>query len=94
MLQLGTHPLFQRLASFRNARVFSKSKEVAEDLRERWETSDSPLVHRIQVGLLFCPQVSPSSLFLPAPMVLHAASAAQVADQILHHCGMLMLRAS
>ena len=53
MLQLGTHPLFQRVASFRNARVFSKGKEVAEDLRERWETSDSPLVHRIQVRLLF-----------------------------------------
>ena len=48
-LQLGSHPLFQRLASFRNARVFSKGKEVADDLRERWETSDSPLVHRIQV---------------------------------------------
>ena len=48
-LQLGSHPLFQRLASFRNARVFSKGKEVANDLRERWETSDSPLVHRIQV---------------------------------------------
>ena len=79
MLQLGTHPLFQRLASFRNARVFSKGKEVAEDLRERWETSDSPLVHRIQVGLLFCPQVSPSSLFLTALMALHAAPAAQVA---------------
>ncbi len=32
--------------------MFSKGKEVADDLRERWETSDSPLVHRIQVGNL------------------------------------------
>ena len=46
-LQLGSHPLFQRLASFGNARVFSRGKEVADDLRERWETSESPLVHRI-----------------------------------------------
>lgn len=87
MLQLGTHPLFQRVASFRNARVFSKGKEVAEDLRERWETSDSPLVHRIQVSLLFCSQLSPSSPFDTALMVPNAASAAQVAAQILHHCG-------
>ena len=49
-MQLGTHPLFQRLSSFRNAKVFSKGKEVADDLRERWETSDSPFVHRIQVS--------------------------------------------
>ena len=55
-VQLGSHPLFQRLASLRNARVFSKGKEVADDLRERWETSDSPLVHRIQVRTcLACP---------------------------------------
>ena len=54
-LQLGSHPLFQRLASFRNARVFSKGKEVADDLRERWETSDSPLVHRIQVWICRLP---------------------------------------
>lgn len=26
-----------------------KSREMREDLKERWETSDSPLVHRIQV---------------------------------------------
>lgn len=49
-MQLGTHPLFQRLSTFRNAKVFSKGKEVADDLRERWETSDSPFVHRIQVS--------------------------------------------
>ena len=54
-MQLGGHPLFQRLASFRNARVFSKGKEVADDLRERWETSESPLVHRIQA----CPRLPP-----------------------------------
>ncbi len=46
--QLGAHPLFQRLAGLRNARVFSRSQQMADDLRERWETSDSPFVHRIQ----------------------------------------------
>lgn len=46
--KLGGHPLFQRLASMREHKVFSKGKEVADDLRERWETSDSPFVHRIQ----------------------------------------------
>ncbi|CAL8467508.1 g7046 [Coccomyxa elongata] len=46
--KLGSHPLFQRLASVREHKVFSKGKEVADDLRERWETSDSPFVHRIQ----------------------------------------------
>lgn len=48
--QLGGHPLFQRLGALREHKVFSKGKEVADDLRERWETSDSPLVHRIQVA--------------------------------------------
>ena len=47
-VQLGQHPLFQRLASLGEHRVFAKGKEVADDLRERWETSDSPLVQRIQ----------------------------------------------
>lgn len=51
-VQLGSHPLFQRLASVREHKVFSKGKEVADDLRERWETSDSPFVHRIQVRLI------------------------------------------
>lgn len=47
-VQLGQHPLFQRLASLGEHRVFARGKEVADDLRERWETSDSPLVQRIQ----------------------------------------------
>ena len=48
-LQLGLHPIFRRLRGFGDNKVFNKGREVAEDLRERWETSDSPLVHRIQV---------------------------------------------
>eukprot|EP00889_Picochlorum_renovo_P006208 jgi/Picre1/33238/NNA_008563.t1 len=34
------HPFFQRLRS--------KGKDVADAMKERWEMSDSPLVHRIQ----------------------------------------------
>ena len=42
---LGGHPLFQRLAAIKDS---SRVKDMAEAVRERWETSDSPLVHRIQ----------------------------------------------
>ena len=31
-----------------NSEAIKKLKNVQEDLRERWETSDSPMVHRIQ----------------------------------------------
>ena len=48
-LQLGLHPIFRRMQSLRNNRVFNKGKEIAEDMRERWETSDSAMVQRLQV---------------------------------------------
>ena len=32
----------------RTSAPFQKGSDVFEDIRERWETSDSPLVHRIQ----------------------------------------------
>ncbi len=72
-LQLGGHPLFQRLASLRNARVFSRGKEVADDLRERWETSESPLVHRIQAR----PQIYPSILPWNPPLAFKSDPALQ-----------------
>ena len=51
-LQLGSHPFFARMRGLNLGAnpVFSKGREAAESIRERWETSDSPLVHRIQVG--------------------------------------------
>ena len=52
VVQLGTHPIFRRLRSVRDSRVFTRGREMAEDMRERWETSDSAMVQRIQVGLL------------------------------------------
>ena len=50
VLQLGLHPIFQRLNRLSDNKVFNKGREVAGDLRERWETSDSPLVQRIQAS--------------------------------------------
>lgn len=46
---LGGHAFFQRITSgLRDNRVVGAGRDVAESLRERWETSDSPLVHRLQ----------------------------------------------
>ncbi|KAG6558063.1 hypothetical protein Mapa_000243 [Marchantia paleacea] len=42
------HPAFKRLSSVKQHPVVAKSQELAEDIRERWETSDSPVVHKIQ----------------------------------------------
>ncbi|KAL5975532.1 hypothetical protein ACLOJK_019856 [Asimina triloba] len=41
------HPLFKRLSGYSEP-VVTKGQELAEDVRERWETSDSPVVHKIQ----------------------------------------------
>ncbi|KAL5561892.1 hypothetical protein UlMin_031639 [Ulmus minor] len=41
------HPVFKRLGVVTDP-VVTKSQEIAEDVRERWETSDNPIVHKIQ----------------------------------------------
>lgn len=41
------HPMFKRVNKMSEP-VVTKSQELAEDLQERWETSDSPVVHKIQ----------------------------------------------
>ncbi|KAK9816836.1 hypothetical protein WJX72_005698 [[Myrmecia] bisecta] len=47
--KLSGHPLFRRLSKLTAGNpVVEKGKDVADNLRERWETSDSPLVHRVQ----------------------------------------------
>ncbi|PRW60304.1 Mitochondrial import inner membrane translocase subunit TIM44 [Chlorella sorokiniana] len=48
--KLGSHPFFARMRGLNLGAnpVISKGREAAESIRERWETSDSPLVHRIQ----------------------------------------------
>ncbi|XP_074294674.1 mitochondrial import inner membrane translocase subunit TIM44-2-like [Silene latifolia] len=45
--KMQRHPMFKR-ASEISEPVVIKSQELAEDLQERWETSDSPVVHKIQ----------------------------------------------
>lgn len=40
-------PMFKRVTKLSEP-VVTKSQELAEDLQERWETSDSPVVHKIQ----------------------------------------------
>ncbi|KAM6565140.1 hypothetical protein CsatB_025138 [Cannabis sativa] len=41
------HPMFKRIGVVADP-VVTKSQEMAEDMRERWETSDNPIVHKIQ----------------------------------------------
>ncbi|CAK7346399.1 unnamed protein product [Dovyalis caffra] len=47
VLPMQGHPLFKRFAGYSEP-VVTKGQEIAEDMRERWETSDSPIVHKIQ----------------------------------------------
>lgn len=42
------HPLFKRVSGISEHPAVAKGQELAEDMRERWETSDSPVVHKIQ----------------------------------------------
>ncbi|CAI9786431.1 unnamed protein product [Fraxinus pennsylvanica] len=41
------HPIFKRVSGISEP-IIGKSQEIAEDMRERWETSDHPAVHKIQ----------------------------------------------
>ncbi|PIN25744.1 Mitochondrial import inner membrane translocase, subunit TIM44 [Handroanthus impetiginosus] len=45
--KMRSHPAFKRISGFSEP-VMEKSQEIAEDMRERWETSDHPVVHKIQ----------------------------------------------
>ncbi|GAY40328.1 hypothetical protein CUMW_051080 [Citrus unshiu] len=41
------YPVFKRITGISEP-VVTKGQEIAEDVRERWETSDNPIVHKIQ----------------------------------------------
>ncbi|XP_042421170.1 mitochondrial import inner membrane translocase subunit TIM44-2-like isoform X1 [Zingiber officinale] len=45
--KMHSHPIFKRLSGYSQP-VVTKGQELAEDMRERWETSDNPVVHKIQ----------------------------------------------
>eukprot|EP00877_Chromochloris_zofingiensis_P014303 jgi/Chrzof1/9126/Cz03g36270.t1 len=46
----GHHPMFKRLkgVNIKDNPVFKKTTEFADDLRERYETSDHPVVHKVE----------------------------------------------
>lgn len=47
--KLGGHAFFRRVASgLKDSRVVKAGEDLTESIRERWETSDSAFVHRIQ----------------------------------------------
>ncbi|KAI7990942.1 Mitochondrial import inner membrane translocase subunit TIM44-2 [Camellia lanceoleosa] len=41
------HPIFKRVSGLSEP-VVAKSQEFAEDIRDRWDTTDNPVVHKIQ----------------------------------------------
>ncbi|PSR89805.1 Mitochondrial import inner membrane translocase subunit TIM44-2 like [Actinidia chinensis var. chinensis] len=45
--KLQGHPIFKRVSGLSEP-VVVKSQEIAEDIRDRWETTDNPVVHKIQ----------------------------------------------
>ncbi|KAI5069400.1 hypothetical protein GOP47_0015701 [Adiantum capillus-veneris] len=46
--KIRANPVYKRVRGVKEHPVIAKSQEIAEDIRERWETSDSPVVHKIQ----------------------------------------------
>lgn len=46
--KVRAHPMYKRARGIKELPIVTKSQEIAEDVRERWETSDSPVVHKIQ----------------------------------------------
>ena len=46
--KLGLSKVITKVEGLKKTAPYAKTAELAEDLRERWETSDSPMVHRIQ----------------------------------------------
>jgi hypothetical protein len=51
-VQFGHHPLFKRMWSVdvRANPVVRRAGEVAEDIRDRYETLDHPVVHKVEVS--------------------------------------------
>ncbi|XP_044491811.1 mitochondrial import inner membrane translocase subunit TIM44-2-like [Mangifera indica] len=45
--KMHSYPVFKRISGLSQP-VVTKGQEIAEDMRERWETSDSGIVHKIQ----------------------------------------------
>ena len=44
----GLTSVFSKLEGLKQTPAYKKGEEALEDMRERWETSDNPMVHKIQ----------------------------------------------
>ena len=49
--QAKTTAFFQKVTGLKEHKLVQRANEVAEDMRDRWETSDSAFVHKIQDSL-------------------------------------------
>lgn len=45
--KMKSHPVFKRFSKYTDP-VKTKSHEIVEDLREKYDTSDNPIIHKIQ----------------------------------------------
>ena len=46
--QLGGIPFFGKLGGVKDSSAFKKGKDLYEDMRVKYETSDNPAVHKVQ----------------------------------------------
>eukprot|EP00882_Tetradesmus_deserticola_P013731 GHRQ01014581.1.p1 GENE.GHRQ01014581.1~~GHRQ01014581.1.p1 ORF type:complete len:295 (+),score=116.80 GHRQ01014581.1:147-1031(+) len=51
--RFGHHPLFAKLrrVDIKDTPIFKKGAELADDIRDKYETSDHPAVHKVEVRL-------------------------------------------
>ena len=49
LLQMGSVPFLSKLAGFKvsDTAAFQKGQQIVEDLKEKYETSDHPVVHKV-----------------------------------------------
>eukprot|EP00882_Tetradesmus_deserticola_P015798 GHRQ01016833.1.p2 GENE.GHRQ01016833.1~~GHRQ01016833.1.p2 ORF type:complete len:101 (-),score=50.63 GHRQ01016833.1:442-744(-) len=52
--RFGHHPLFAKLrrVDIKDTPIFKKGAELADDIRDKYETSDHPAVHKVEVRWL------------------------------------------
>ena len=49
-MQLGSVPLLNKLGIVKEVGPVKKTREVLEDLREKYETTDHPAVHKVRLA--------------------------------------------
>jgi hypothetical protein len=50
--KFGHHPLFAKLrrVDIKDSPIYKKGAELADDIRDKYETSDHPAVHKVEVS--------------------------------------------